>query len=218
MAIAPRSDSMADPAELRDHLDAVDAAIQELFATRSRLLDEVRDAFTGLRNSAQIFREIFYGVELPIQSVEDLIRRAGGPHRVIRISYKEFGTKVFALGDLVAAVPQLAKVFPVTSFGKLGAALEKLREELPDTGPTWFARDIGVKHLREALQAESHYISQGKPSPLTQRAAVTVTCGCCGCTYTPAALIVEAFRGLSARPSATRWIGRARKGSQPRSA
>src|SRR5436305_1744043 len=105
MAEHKQPSGVANPCTLRDALDAVDAAVLQLHAIRTAMMNEVQDAFTGLRSSAQLFREIFFGVELPIDSPETLIERAGGPHRLIRVSYKELGAKVFALQDVIDAIP-----------------------------------------------------------------------------------------------------------------
>src|ERR1700736_644503 len=108
-----KAKGIADPGPLADHLDAIDAGIRELAAVRTRLMKEVDDAFTGLRSSAQLFRQIFYGVQLPIRSKKELLERAGGPHRLIRVSYKETGAKVFALGDLLDTIPKIQSVLPI---------------------------------------------------------------------------------------------------------
>src|SRR2546426_10092463 len=152
---------VAEPSALRDRLDALDAAILELMAVRTRLLKEVEDAFTGLRSSAQLLREIFFGVPLPVDSPKELIERAGGPLRIIRISYKETGAKAFALTDVIDAIPKFDSVFPIRSFEELADQLEKIREDGPDTGPTWFAKDISTRHLQPALENEARMLASG---------------------------------------------------------
>ena len=206
-----RPKGIADPGPLADHLDAIDAGIRELAAVRTRLMNEVQDAFTGLRSSAQLFRQIFYGVELPIKSKKDLLERAGGPHRLIRVSYKETGAKVFALGDVVATIPKLQSLFPITSFDRLAEELEKIREQDADAGATWFVDRIPIKSLDAALAHEARLLKEHprRLSVLMSSRPALVTCGCCGEPHSPARLISDVFSRTSVGASASRWVGAA---------
>lgn len=202
---------IADPGPLADHLDAIDAGIRELAAVRTRLMKEVDDAFTGLRSSAQLFRQIFFGVELPIASKKVLLERAGGAHRLIRVSYKETGARVFALGDVVEAIPKLQSVFPITSFDRLAEQLERIREHDADAGATWFVDRISLKGLDAALQNEARLLAENprRLSVLTSSRPSQVTCGCCGEPHSPARLIADVFARTSVGATATRWLGTA---------
>jgi hypothetical protein len=210
-AVKGEAKGIADPGPLADHLDAIDAGIRELAAIRTRLTKEVDDAFTGLRSSAQLFRQIFYGVELPIRSKKDLLSRAGGPHKLIRVSYKETGARVFALGDVLDAIPKLSSVFPITSFDRLAEQLEQIREHDADAGATWFVDRIALTQLAAALKHEARRLAENprQLSVLTSSRPSLVTCGCCGEAHSPARLIADVFARTSVGSAATRWAGTA---------
>lgn len=146
----PERQGIVDPVVLRPVLDEFDTIITQVLALRARYHDQVQDAFTCLRSSSQIFRELFYRVELPVKNVEDLVKRAGGPLRLIRVSYPTLGSRLFALADIVAAIPKFETLFPVKNLFILGEKLEELREEVHGDGP-WFVLDIKNKHLEKAL-------------------------------------------------------------------
>jgi hypothetical protein len=205
---------IADPGPLADYLDSIDAGIRELAAVRTRLMKEVDDAFTGLRSSAQLFRQIFYGVELPIRSKKDLIERAGGPNRLIRVTYKETGVRVFALADVLDTIPKLQSVFPITSFDRLALELEKIREQDADAGATWFVERIPIKGLNAALKNEARLLKEDprRLSILTSSRPRLVTCGCCGELHSPARLIADVFVRTSVGATASRWLGTASAG------
>ena len=200
---------IAEPGAVRDHLEAIDNAIMQLVATRTRLMNEVQDDFTALRTSAQIFREIFFGVELPIESPEDLIERAGGPYRLIEVSYRETGNRFFALADVVAAIPKFKECFPIRSFDRLVLKLEDIREQGPDVGSSWFVEDISDRHMKVAIEREHRAIQTGgKNSIFTRRRTpIHVSCCCGGEPQPPAKLVATALAELAVRPSATRWTG-----------
>ena len=75
-----RPKGIADPGPLADHLDAIDAGIRELAAVRTRLMNEVQDAFTGLRSSAQLFRQILEqnGIRAMVKNRDAASAQAGG--------------------------------------------------------------------------------------------------------------------------------------------
>src|ERR1041384_7564877 len=137
-------------------------AIFELAAVRTRLMNQVNDAFAVLGSSAQIFREIFFGVELPVDSPQTLIKRAGGPLRLIEISYKEQGNRLFALADVIAAIPKFRECFPITDFEKLGLQLHDIKRKGPDVPASWFVPRITDKHLAEALARETKLLLAGQ--------------------------------------------------------
>lgn len=201
---------VADPTGQRDCLQAIDTAFLGLVAIRTKLMNELQDDFTGLRSSAQLFREIFFGVELPLDSPKTLIHRAGGPLRIIRVSYKETGTKLFALADVISAIPKFRTVFPIRSFRKLAAQLEEIREDDPDAEATWFVNRISTKNLQAALEAEARALASGhrRTSPLTHIQPTVINCGCCGELQSPVSLIATAFANLSCNVAATRWTGK----------
>jgi hypothetical protein len=76
----PRAErrGIANPAAPRDCLEAVDADIIELGSLRQRYMDSLQDAFTPLRSSAQLFREIFFCLDLPITRRTISSRRLAG--------------------------------------------------------------------------------------------------------------------------------------------
>ena len=162
-------------------------------------MNQVGDAFTGLRSSSQLFREIFHGVDLPIASEKQLIERAGGPYRLIRVSYKETGTKVFALVDVIKAIPKFRTCFPIKSFVQVAQQLEKIRESDPRAEAVWFLDEIENKNLAQALKREAAALASGMKtrSPLIQPPPKFEVCSCCGEPESPASLIAP-------QPSA-RW-------------
>jgi hypothetical protein len=95
-------------------------------------------------------RELYYRVELPIESVDDLVKRAGGPLRLIRVSYPMMGSRLYALGDVVAAIPNFSDLFPVENLRVFADDVEELREKVHGDGP-WFVKDIENHHLARAL-------------------------------------------------------------------
>lgn len=201
---------IADPQVLRDHLETADAAVLQMAAVRTRWMNEVQDAFTLLRSSAQLFREIFYGVELPLESPAMLIERAGGAYRIVRVSYKETGVKVFALADVVAAIPKFKSCFPIASFDKLARQLERIREDDPEAEAVWFVNDIEDTHLEDALRREAEALASGERSRsvLVQPPPRFHVCTCCGESQTPAALIASAFAAVPLTAGVGRWTGR----------
>lgn len=211
MASRPQAIGIAEPGGVRDHLEAIDNAIMQLVATRTKLMNEVQDVFTTLRTSAQIFREIFFGVELPIESAKELIEKAGGPLRLIEVSYRDTGNRLFALADVVAAIPKFKECFPIKSFDRFVLKLEEIREEGPDTGPSWFVDDISDGHLQAAIEREHKALLSGvkRTSVFTRaRTPITVSCCCGGEPQSPAKLVASALAALSVRPSAARWTGK----------
>jgi hypothetical protein len=202
---------IADPSAQRACLQALDAAFLSLVAVRTRLMNRVVDDFTGLRSSAQLFREIFYGVQLPIDTPKTLMARAGGPLRIIRVSYKEAGMKTFALVDVLAAIPKFKSVFPITSFAKLGRQLEDIRESDADAEAVWFLNRISTKNVAAALAHEARLIATGQRK-LSDEINVQPTlakCGCCGERSAPASWIEDAFADFACHVPAARWTGRA---------
>ena len=67
---------VADPAGIRDHLESLDAAMLALMAVRTRVVDQAQDAFSDLNTTAQLFREVFFGVKLPVNTPEELVQKA----------------------------------------------------------------------------------------------------------------------------------------------
>jgi hypothetical protein len=166
----------------------------------------VEDAFSGLRSSAQLFREIFFGVELPVDSPRQLVERAGGSDRLIRISYKESGPRAFALQDIVDAIPDFEELFPIKSFEKLANQLEKIREDEPEAEAMWFAGSIKTAHLKAALKREARAAVSGGGGTAEAR-QVRIACGCCGELESPAKMLAKAFSTLSPHSGVGRWTG-----------
>lgn len=206
----PQRQGIANPGTLRDALETIDTAIVEMAALRNDTAESVEDAFSPLRSSAQLFREIFWGLELPIKDEDELLKRAGGPLRLIPVTYRETGPLVLALGDILPAIPDFARVFPITDFQKFADALEKIREnDVEDSGAIWFVPRIKNKFLNRALQVRDSKVDLsviGRPrTPLT-------SCCECGVRRTPAAVVTAAFADLHVTVGADRWNGRPQKG------
>jgi hypothetical protein len=202
----PQRQGIANPAPLRDALETIDTAMVEMSALRSNMAESVEDAFSPLRSSAQIFREIFWGIELPIKTPDELIKRAGGPLRLITATYRETGPIVLALGDVVEAIPEFGSVFPITNFQKFASQMEQIREEDgEDTGTTWFVTRVKKKFLLQALKVRKSAVDLsvlGRP-----RASLT-SCTECGARHSPAAVLVSAFRDVQITVGAERWTGK----------
>ncbi|HEX3070144.1 MAG TPA: hypothetical protein VHX14_16375 [Thermoanaerobaculia bacterium] len=202
----PQRQGIANPGPLRDALEAIDTAIVEIAALRNETAESVEDAFSSLRSSAQLFREIFWGVELPVKSADELLKRAGGPLRLITASYRETGPIVLALGDIVEAIPDFEKVFPITNFQKLADTLEEIREaEEEDSGTFWFVTRVKKKFLTQALKARGKAIDL---SVLSRTRAPLSSCTQCGAKHSPAAVVTGAFADLQIAVGAERWTGK----------
>jgi len=209
----PRAErrGIANPAALRDCLEAVDAAIIELGSLRQRYMDSLQDAFTPLRSSAQLFREIFFGVDLPITSKEDLLKKAGGPYRLIPVTYRETGAMVVALGDVLDALPGFEKFFPIHDFAKLAEQIEKLRESMDDHGSSWFVSTMKHTHLTRLLEPshrknDKEFVAH--VSILSRPRTSLMTCTCCGQVHSPAAAVIKAFDSVAFQAGAQRWTGK----------
>ena len=201
----PQRQGIANPGPLRDALEAIDTAIVEMAALRNETAESIEDAFSSLRSSAQLFREIFWGLELPIKSPDELLKRGGGPYRLITATYRETGPIVLALGDVVEAIPQFKKVFPITNFQKLAEQLEDIREdEEEDTGTLWFVTRVKNKFLTQALQARV----KTDLSVLSRPRAPLSSCTQCGAKHSPAAAVTGAFADLQVTVGAERWTGK----------
>ena len=202
----PQRQGIANPGPLRDALEAIDTAIVEIAALRNETAESIEDAFSSLRSSAQLFREIFWGVKLPVKSQDDLLKRAGGPLRLITASYRETGPIVLALGDIVEAIPDFEKVFPITNFQKLAETLEDIREEEEeDSGTFWFVTRVKQKFLMQALKARGKAIDL---SVLARTRAPLTSCTQCGAKHSPAAVVTGAFADLHVTVGAERWTGK----------
>lgn len=197
---------VANPSILRDSLEAVDNTVLALVAVRTDLMTHVEDAFSGLRSSAQLFREVFFGVELPVDSPKQLVERAGGPDRLIRISYKESGPKALALQDILDAIPHFEELFPIKSFEKLANQLEKIREADPKAEAMWFVGSIKTTNLKAALNREAR-VAISREAGAAEARQVLVACGCCGELESPAKLLAEAFGTLTPHSGVGRWTG-----------
>jgi hypothetical protein len=207
----PERRGIANPAALRDCLEAVDTAIVELGAVRQRYLEGMQDAFTPLRSSAQLFREIFFGAELPIRSKADLLEKCGGPYRLIPVTYKETGAMVVALGDVLEALPGLEKLYPIEDFTKLAEQLEALRESMDDHGTSWFVSTMKHTHLEQLLdpsRAKEDKNYARYVAILARPRRNLMSCSHCGTTHSPASTVVRAFDGLVLQASPERWTGR----------
>jgi len=202
----PQRQGLANPGPLRDALEAIDTAIVEMSGLRNEAAQSIEDAFTPLRSSAQLFREIFWGIELPIHSPDELVKRAGGPLRLITTSYRETGPVILALGDVVEAIPHFKGVFPITNFQKLADDLEKIREDDDaDTGTAWFVTRVKNKFLREALRGRERSLDL---SVLSRPRTPLSSCTQCGARHSPAAVIASAFADLRITVGAERWTGK----------
>jgi len=195
---------------LRDCLEAVDVAIVELGGVRQQMMESVQDAFTPLRSSAQLFREIFYGVELPVRSREDLLKKAGGVYRLLPVSFRETGAMVVALGDVLEALPAFEKLYPITSFEKLAEQLEAMREDMEDHGTSWFVSTMKHDHLQRLMEP-SH--AKKDKSVLAHLAILArprrdlTSCTHCGASHSPAAAVTKAFESVRVPAAAFRWTG-----------
>lgn len=204
----PERNGIADPAALRDSLEAVDAAIIELGAIRQQYLESVQDAFTPLRSSAQLFREIFFGLELPIRSREELLKKAGGPYRLLPVTYRETGAMVVALGDVLDALPGFEKLYPIEDFAKLAEQIEELREGMEDHGTSWFVSTMKHAHLRRLLEAKQDKSSLAQLAILARPRRDLTSCAHCGAAHSPAAAVAKAFESVTVQPGAYRWTGK----------
>lgn len=203
----PQRQGIANPGTLRDALEAIDVAIVETMALRNEIAESIEDAFSSLRSSAQLFREIFWGVELPVKSADDLLKRAGGPLRLITATYRETGPLVLALGDVIPAIPSFEKLFPITNFQKLAEQLEEIREDDDeDTGTAWFVTRIKNNFLTRALETRGNAANL---AVLTRPRAPLTSCTQCGARHSPAAVVTSAFADLPITVGAERWTGRA---------
>ncbi len=202
----PQRQGIANPGPLRDAVEAIDTAIVEMSALRSEAVGSIEDAFSSLRSSAQLFREIFWRLELPIKSPDELVKRAGGPLRLITASYRETGPIVLALGDIVEAIPNFKRAFPITNFLKFADQLEAIREDDDaDTGTTWFVTRVKNKFLVQALKARD---KQADLSVLGRPRAPLTSCTQCGARHSPAAVVASAFADLHITVGAERWTGK----------
>lgn len=209
--LKPQRRGLADPGPLRDCLEAVDTAIIELGAVRQQYLESTQDAFTPLRSSAQLFREIFFGIELPVKNFDDLLEKAGGPFRLLPVTYKESGPMVVALGDVLNGLPEMEKLFPVTNFETFAERLESLRENMDDSGTSWFVSTMKQTYLKRLLKMS---VGTKDKKTLAHLATLSrprrnfVCCTHCGVSHSPAAAVTKAFDGVSVLPSAHRWTGK----------
>lgn len=200
----PERQGIIDPAILRPVLETVDTAVTQVLALRAHYHDTVQDAFTPLRSSSQIFREMFYRVELPVKSIEDLIKRAGGPLRLIRVSYPMMGSRLFALADIVAAIPNFSELFPVKNLRIFADGVEDLRERVHGDGP-WFVADIENRHLERALEQARK--TKGGLTHIIDGDFGVDPCAV-GKVPTPAECVTRCLGQLEPHVPVERWTGR----------
>jgi hypothetical protein len=171
----------------------------------------VQDAFTPLRSSAQLFREIFFGIDLPIRSREELLKKAGGVYRLIPVTYRETGPMVVALGDVLDALPGFEKLYPIKDFTELGEQIESLREDMDDHGTSWFVSTMQQKYFKQLMdlsQAKGDKNLRAHLAILARPRKELGACTCCGAVRSPAAAIAKAFENVTVQPGAFRWTGK----------
>lgn len=184
-------------------LETVDTAITQVLALRAQYHDTVQDAFTPLRSSSQIFREMFYGVELPVKTTDDLVKRAGGPYRLILVSYPMTGSRLFALADIVTAIPNFSELFPVENLRIFADRVEELRERVHGDG-AWFVEDIENKHLARALE-EARRTKGGLDHIIGGEPGVDPCAA--GRVPTPAECVARCLGQLEPHVPSERWTG-----------
>jgi len=126
-------------------------AIERMELCREKRLDP----FCVLDKGAPIFRAIFTGVEYPIKDRKDLISKAGGQERLVAIPDPSGGQRVYALGDILDAFPQLDKLFPIetaTGLVRKFAALERQRRKEGKPSPLL---KIGGEHMAKITRERS---------------------------------------------------------------
>ena len=229
-----KSVGVADPSGLRDVLAAVDAAALELTAVRTRLLNEIQDDFTSLGSLAPLYRELFFGVSLPIKSVDELVDKLGGPDRLIEFSRRDRGSQLYTVGAVVGALPELERFMPIRSFLKLSDQLEAAKSTAEEEGTYWFleriksrrmVRDVhaaaersreGVANDGDAGTADETVVHISRAAAVNRtlltrpRHHVTVTC-CCEGTSSPANLVAGSLGQLRSNANAARWTGKVAK-------
>jgi hypothetical protein len=218
---------VADPSGLRDVLAAVDAAALELSAARTRLLNEIQDDFTSLGSLAPLYRELFFGVALPIRSAEELVAKLGGPDRLIEFSRRDRGSQLYTVDAIVGAIPELERCFPIRSFLKLAGQLEAAKDRAEEEGTYWFLERIKSRRMVRQVHAAAERSREAGPADregserfaavvanralLTRpRHRVSVTC-CCEGDSSPAHLVAASFGQLHANANAARWTGKVEK-------
>lgn len=108
--------------------------------------------FRILGNAEPFFRAVFSGIEFPIKDRDDLIKKAGGPDRLVIITDPSGNELVHSLLDLLAVWPELDTFFPMRSaeaVAKQFATLEVRRRSERKTSPLL---KIGGKNLAKIVR------------------------------------------------------------------
>jgi hypothetical protein len=135
--------------EKQEKITSYTEKISEVCCPSTKQAAKASDPFLILGNGAPIFRAMFTGIQFPIKDRRELTIKAGGEQRVLTIPNSEGGEIVYSLLDILDAVPELDKFFPMQSaedVAKQFARMEIRRKRERKTSPLL---KIKGKHISE---------------------------------------------------------------------
>lgn len=107
------------------------------------------DPFRILGRGASIVKAVVSGVDFPIKDVNELIQKAGGRDRIIKVIETDGTIHVYSLMDLLKAVPWLKDLFPMKDIEEFVVKFAKKEQERRKERKVSPLLKIGNKHLLE---------------------------------------------------------------------
>ena len=119
----------------------------------SNQVSQVKAAqFNGLGRAAPIFRVLLMGVDFPVDTLNDLLKKVGGENRVLKIADSSRLTKqLYCVKDILAVIPKLDRHFPYETLEQMVNLIVEIdKKETHNSGLKLNAR-VDNFHLKKTL-------------------------------------------------------------------
>lgn len=120
------------PTQIDGALVDLDKAIQLKLEQRKKLISIDTDPFALLGKGGPLLRQVFDGVEFPINNMEELLEKTGGRNRLLYVTHPREGELAYAIGDIIDVFQRnkdlMEGLFPIKdtlSFAKKLAIKER---------------------------------------------------------------------------------------------
>lgn len=117
---------------------------------------KVENKWTEFGPLEPLMTALFTGVKFPVNTVKELIMKAGGPERLLRVETPK-GIIVYSLLDVVEAWPQIETFFPMRSPAAIATSLEKIELEFRREHKLTPFMKIPTTHLKRIVTTKNVY-------------------------------------------------------------
>lgn len=121
--------------------------------------------YDSLGRAAPIFRVLLAGVDFPVATLNDLLKKVGGENRVLKIAdSSRLSKQLYCVKDILDEIPKLDRHFPFATREQLINCIVEIDEkETRKNRALQLAARVDNFHLKKVLKKQMGYVKRKKP-------------------------------------------------------